>query len=135
MIKEFKNKEIIQSNSHENLDDYYNWMCDMIGHHNTSRDYDDVTIKISDLSTSYEHIEHDEKYLRASFTLCFQYEECSYEHPKWFRYYFYQALLEPHKGHLQDKTSFTKPPGKKFKLKSSELEFSKSFVKHINPPH
>ena len=135
MIKEFKRKEIIQSNTNKNLDDYYDWICEMISFHNTHRDYnEDVAINISDLSSSYEHTENDEVHLRASFTLCFQYEECPYEHPKWFRHHFYEALLEPHKGHLKDKTIFTKPPGKKYKLESSEIEFSDPFVKHIDYP-
>ena len=153
MTKEFKYKEIIevdtfysdlptvqnfnqakkQSTPSEHLDNYYNWMCLTVGTYNKYNDrFSDVQVNISDLSQSYEHRVIDEiAYFRASFTLTFCFEECLYEHPKWYRNHLYEDLLAPYKSYLKDKTVFTKPPGAMLNL-SGGFNVSEPFVKHVN---
>ena len=148
---EFKHKEIIEidtfyletpecesfnklkkeSTSVEHLDNYYNWMCLVVGQYNQLHS-SDVQVSISNLSDVYEHKVIDETFwYRASFTLAFSYKDCIYEHPKWYRNWFFDELNEIWKEHLQDECVYTTPPGEWLTLKSIGKAFS-PFVHHIN---
>ena len=133
------NKALKQLSPQEHLDNYYNWMSITVGTFNKhSKKYlmDEAFVSISDLSNTYEHVMNNKVFYRASFTITFDIEESMYEHPKWYRFHFYDLLLEPIESHVLE-TVFTRPPGEKLNLGDSlgdDFEIGWEFVKHINAP-
>ena len=118
---EFKSKEVIQGDSREHLNNYYNWMSITIGTYNKLTIQGD-TLRVSDLSEPYKHIHGDKNCLRASFTLTFEFEDCVFEHPKWYRYWFYEGLYGQH-------SDFTDPPG--YMVDLGDMEVHMPYVQHI----
>jgi hypothetical protein len=153
MTKEFKYKEIIQVNMFhsdepaaqnfnqaqkqstptEHLDNYYNWMCLMVGTYNKDNSrLADEHVTIADLSDPYEHKSSAETInFRASFILTFHFEELVYEHPKWYRNWFHEELNQIYKEYLKDECIYTEPPGAILNL-SRGFNVSEPFVKHVN---
>ena len=129
------NKALKMLSPQEHLDNFYNWMSITVSSFNRHREkylMQEVFVSISDLSKTYEHEINNKVFHRASFMITFDIEECMYEHPKWYRYHFYNFLLEPLKSHIEE-TVFTRPPGAKLNI-GDGFEISQQFVEHINAP-
>ena len=99
---QFSYEELIQAANVEDLTKYHNWMTNIIPLYIKNDANVDEEIKISSLNGFFEKeitFEPTDEFpngqrsvYQSTFNLSFFAEDCPYEHPKWFRYWFYEAL-------------------------------------------
>lgn len=95
-------EELIQAVNIEELVKYHNWMTTVIPIYIKKDAVSGEEIEISPLNGFFEkeiNFEPTEQFpdgsrkvYQSTFNLSFFAEDCPYEHPKWFRYWFYDAL-------------------------------------------